>query len=364
MRLLVLNGPNLNLLGTREPEVYGSTTLEDLDEQVETWGSGMGVEVETEQSNSEARIIELIQTFEGDGIVFNPGALTHTSRAISDAIRGVGTPVVEVHISNIRQREPWRAGSVIADACVRSIYGRGVVGYRNAMRHLVNRAAMPFETIRYGPHPDHVGDLRRDGGDLVILLHGGLWRQEYERDTTDTLAVDLARRGYSTWNIEYRRLGSGGGWPHSAHDALTALDFVPQLGLDSKHVILVGHSAGAHLAMWAAPRSATEVLLHVALAPLLDLAAKSESDEVGADECRRMLTQGAPGSSTPEDVPTVIVHGDTDQIVPVEHSIQFANEHGIEHHSTDCDHFSLLDPTTPEWSWVIKQIGSAHDRSG
>jgi 3-dehydroquinate dehydratase-2 len=363
MHLLVLNGPNLNLLGTREPEVYGSTTLQDLSEQIATWGSEMAVEVETEQSNSESRIIELIQNFEGDGIVFNPGALTHTSRAIADAIRGVGTPVVEVHISNIRAREPWRANSVIAEACARSIYGRGVIGYRNAMRHLVNRAAIPFDTIRYGPHPENVGDLRRNGGDLVILAHGGLWRQEYERDTTDSLAVDLARRGYSTWNIEYRRVGGGGGWPASAHDVLTAFDFVPQLGLNSEHVIVVGHSAGCHLAMWAAPRSATEVLLHVALAPMIDLAAKSVSDEVGADECRGMLGQGAPASLSPDGVPTVIVHGDTDQIVPVEHSIQFANEHGIEHHRTDSDHFSLLDPTKPEWSWVVKQIGSAHERS-
>lgn len=363
MRLLVINGPNLNLLGSREPEVYGSATLDDLDEQVQTWGSVMGIEVETEQSNSETRIIELIHAFEGDGIVFNPGAFTHTSRAIADAIRGVGTPVVEVHISNIRAREPWRASSMIADACVRSIYGRGIIGYRNGMRHLVNRAAMPFETIRYGPHPDNIGDLRRDGGDLVILAHGGLWRQEYERDTTDSLAVDLARRGYSTWNIEYRRVGSGGGWPASAHDMLTAFDFVPQLGLDSEHVIVVGHSAGAHLAMWAAPRSGTEVLLHVALAPLLDLASKSDSDEVGAVECRGLLGQGAPGSLDPGEVPTVIVHGDADQIVPVEHSIRFANEHGIEHHRTDCDHFSLLDPTKPEWSWVIDRIGSAHERS-
>lgn len=356
MRLLVINGPNLNLLGTREPEVYGSTTLTDLDDRIEGWATEMGVEVETAQSNSEERIIDLIHDFTGDGIVINPGALTHTSRAIADAIRGVDAPVVEVHISNIREREPWRAQSVVAEACVRSIYGRGIGGYRNAMRHLVNRAAVPFETIRYGPHPENVGDLRKDGGDLVILAHGGLWRQEHERDTTESLAVDLARRGYSTWNIEYRRVGIGGGWPASAHDMLTALDFVPQLGLDSEHVIVIAHSAGAFLATWAAPRSATEVLLHVALGPILDLTTTSESDEVGAESCRRMLDQGAPGALSPGGVPTVLVHGDADQIVPVEHSIDFALEHGIEHHRTDCDHFSLLDPAQPEWSWVMRQL--------
>lgn len=364
MHLLVLNGPNLNLLGMREPEVYGSTTLGDLEDRLEVWAAVMGVEVETEQSNSEEEIIDLIHTFEGDGIVINPGALTHTSRAISDAIRGVDTPVVEVHISNVREREPWRAHSVIADACVRSIYGRGIVGYRNAMRHLVNRAAMPFETVRYGPHPDNVGDLRKGGGDLVILAHGGLWRQEYERDTMESLAVDLTRRGYSSWNIEYRRVGNGGGWPASGHDMLMALDFVPQLGLGSEHVMIVAHSAGSQLAMWAAPRSYTEVLVHVALGPILDLVATAEADEVGSAACQRMLDQGAPDMVSPAGVPTVIVHGDADQIVPVEHSIRFAEAHDVELHRTDCDHFSLLDPTKPEWSWAIKRIGSAHDRSG
>lgn len=364
MRLLVINGPNLDLLGTREPEVYGSTTLADLDDQITAWGTEMAVEIASEQTNSESRIIDLIHGFDGDGIVINPGAFTHTSRAIADAIKGVDAPVVETHISNIREREPWRAQSVIAEACVRSIYGRGIAGYRNAMRHLLNRAAMPFDTIAYGPHQDNVGDLRRGGGDLVILAHGGLWRHEYERDTTESLAVDLARRGYSTWNIEYRRVGAGGGWPASAHDVLMALDFVPQLGLGSAHVIVIGHSAGAHLAMWAAPRAVTEVLLHVALGPVLDLTRLSDSDAVGAEECRKMLDQGAPGSMRLDGVPTAIVHGDADQIVPVGHSIQFADENGIEHHRTDTDHFSLLDPTKPEWSWVVKRIGSAHEQSG
>ena len=364
MRLLVINGPNLDLLGFREPEVYGSTTLADLDDQITAWGAGMGVDVQTEQSNSESRIIDLIHVFDGDGIVINPGAFTHTSRAIADAIKGVDAPVVETHISNIREREPWRAQSVIAEACVRSIYGRGITGYRNAMRHLLNRAAVPFDTIAYGPHQDNVGDLRRGGGDLVILAHGGLWRHEYERDTTESLAVDLARRGYSTWNIEYRRVGAGGGWPASAQDMLMALDFVPQLGLDSQHVIVVGHSAGAHLAMWAAPRSVTEVLLHVALGPVLDLTTMSVSDAAGSEECRKMLDEGAPGSMRPDGVPTAIVHGDADQIVPVGHSIQFASENGIEHHRTETDHFALLDPTQPEWSWVVERIGSAHEQSG
>jgi 3-dehydroquinate dehydratase/alpha/beta superfamily hydrolase len=331
-------------------------TLADLDIQVASWGKEMDIDVETAQSNSETDIIEMIQDFDGDGIVINPGAFTHTSRAISDAIRGVSTPVVEVHISNVREREPWRAQSVLADACVGSIFGRGVAGYRNALRHLVNRAIAPFETIRYGPHEDNVGDLRRAGKDLVVLAHGGLWKQEFQRDTTESLATDLAGRGVSTWNIEYRRLGAGGGWPASGHDVLMALDFIPQLGVDPERIILVGHSAGAQLLMWAADRASVPITLHVAMGPLLDLVAATEANDVGAAQCRTMLDEGAP-TSTPGAVPTLVVHGDADQIVPVERSIAFAATHRLDLHRTDCDHFSLLDPTKPEWSWVTDRIG-------
>lgn len=356
MRVLVINGPNLNLLGTREPDVYGDTTLVDLEALIDKWASGMGVEVACEQSNGEEGIIESVQTFDGDGIVINPGAYTHTSRAIADALRSIGTPAVEVHISNIRSREPWRAVSVIGDACVRTIYGRGVAGYRDAIRHLINREAMPSEVIRYGPHAEHLGDLRRGGGDLVVIAHGGLWRQEYERDTTESLAVDLARRGFDTWNIEYRRLGMGGGWPAAGHDVLMALEFIPQIGLQPRRVVLLGHSAGAYLLMWAAGRTTAPVTLHLALGPLLDLEASVASGDAGSREARMMTAGGAPVVS-PGEVPTVLVHGDADQIVPVERSVAFAAQHGLEHHHTGTDHFSLLDPSRPEWSWALDRIG-------
>ena len=360
MRLLVLNGPNLNLLGTREPEVYGTTTLEDLDTMVTEWGNGMGVLVDTHQSNSETELIERIHGFVGEGIVINPGALTHTSRAIADAIRGVRPDVVEVHISNIKAREPWRATSLISEACVRTIFGRGTAGYRDGMRHLVNRAAMPFEEVRYGPHDDNVGDLRRgEGDDLAIVVHGGCWRLEYERDTIESLANDLSKRGFHTWNIEYRRRGGGGGWPASGHDVLTALDHASSLQLRPRRVIVVGHSAGSHLAMWAARRSSTPVDLHVALGPLLDLAGSAEAGDACAGDCGGMIDEGCPPQSEPGGVPTVLVHGDADQVVPVDRSIGFAARHGLEHHRTGCDHFSLLDPTREEWEWVLQRIGPA-----
>ena len=166
MRVLVLNGPNLNLLGTREPDVYGDTTLEDLEGLIEGWGAALGIETLFSQSNHEGELVDAIHRADGvDGLIINPGALTHTSRSIGDAISSVGLPAIEVHISNVRQREPWRAISLVGPSCARTIFGRGIGGYQDALRHLRNRAVTPFETVGYGPHADNVGDIRRPDGE-------------------------------------------------------------------------------------------------------------------------------------------------------------------------------------------------------
>ena len=138
MRVLVVNGPNLNLLGTRRPEVYGTTTLGELEEMCRQWGTELGCEVSVFQSNHEGAIIDRLHEAIGrcDGIVINPGALTHYSYALHDAIEASNIPTVEVHISNIAARESWRAVSVIAPVCVASITGQGVEGYRRAIEVL------------------------------------------------------------------------------------------------------------------------------------------------------------------------------------------------------------------------------------
>lgn len=357
MKVLVINGPNLNLLGSREPDVYGSTTLSDLAGLVRGWAKPLGIEAESTQTNSESGIVDLIQRFDGDGVVINAGALTHTSRAIADAIRSVGTPAVEVHISNVMTRESWRRVSHLEEVCIGTIYGRGVNGYRDALRLLANHAAMPFSTIRYGPHPDNVGDLRRGvGAGLVVLVHGGLWRQQYERDQMESVAVDLTRKGFHTWNLEYRRRYRGGGWPGSGHDVLTAFDYIPHLGLDPGRIVVVGHSAGSHLVMWAAARSTTPVDLHVALGPILDIGATVANRDVGADDAAMLLAEGCPPIMDPASIPTVLVHGENDEIVPIQRSIEFSTHFDLELHSSDTDHFSLIDPTGPDWPWVVDRI--------
>jgi len=131
MRVLVIHGPNLNLLGTREPHIYGTTTLAEIDAELQRLGDARGCDVECIQSNHEGVIIDAIQGARGrcDAIVINAGAFTHTSYAIRDAIEAVALPVVEVHISNIHAREAFRHHSVLAARCVGQICGFGVRSY-------------------------------------------------------------------------------------------------------------------------------------------------------------------------------------------------------------------------------------------
>lgn len=136
MSILVLNGPNLNLLGTREPQVYGSTTLDDITAELITLGAKAGVKVECFQSNHEGALVDRIQAARGDGTEFaiiNPGAFTHTSVAIRDAFAGVALPFIELHISNVFKREPFRHHSYLSDIAVGVICGLGVQGYRLAL---------------------------------------------------------------------------------------------------------------------------------------------------------------------------------------------------------------------------------------
>lgn len=141
MKILVLHGPNLNLLGEREPDVYGRTTLEEIDEKLAGLAHASGAEIECHQSNHEGALIDRVQAARGraDGIVINPGGLTHTSVALRDALVACELPIVEVHLSNIHAREEFRRRSLIADIATGSISGLGPIGYELALRALVER---------------------------------------------------------------------------------------------------------------------------------------------------------------------------------------------------------------------------------
>ena len=139
MKILVINGPNINMLGIREPNIYGKNTYSDLLNLLNQAGQDLNIEVEQYQSNHEGDLVDKIQSAFGntDGIVINPAAYTHTSIAILDALKAVGIPAVEVHISNVDAREPFRQISYAGLACCRTIKGRGLNGYREAIDYLV-----------------------------------------------------------------------------------------------------------------------------------------------------------------------------------------------------------------------------------
>ena len=138
MKILVINGPNLNMLGIREPGIYGNQSYATLCESIRSYAAQNDLEVELYQSNHEGDLVDQIQAAYGvfDGIVINPGAYTHTSIALLDAVKAVGLPTVEVHISDVSAREDFRRVSYIRQACVKTICGHGFAGYTEALAFL------------------------------------------------------------------------------------------------------------------------------------------------------------------------------------------------------------------------------------
>jgi 3-dehydroquinate dehydratase II len=146
MSILVLNGPNLNLLGTREPQIYGADTLPQIEAELTQIAANAGVKLHTLQSNHEGALIDRIHAARTDGtrfILINPGGLTHTSVALRDALAGVALPFIEVHISNVHKREAFRHHSFLSEIAAGVIVGLGVNGYRLALAHALTTLARP-----------------------------------------------------------------------------------------------------------------------------------------------------------------------------------------------------------------------------
>lgn len=381
MRLLLLNGPNLDLLGTRNPDVYGSTTLADLESMFGDWALEHGVAAfDTFQSNHEGALIDRIHAARGsiDGIVFNPGAFTHTSYALHDAIEAVDIPTVEVHISNVEEREPWRRISLLRPACVHTVYGRGVDGYRWALLHLVNRATMPVERIRYGEDTSQFADLRLPGASpapLVVLVHGGFWQHQWTFDTTESIAVDLCHKGFATLNVEYRRMGAGGTAQRMVADVTDAVTVTREQHRFDRTWALAGHSAGGQLAIVVAERLARDtpdvVITFGGVSDLEEtVATRMDQDAARAFLGPDPIEAFSPVSLTPLGFPLVIAHGTEDAVVPhrqalllLERQVQ-SGGHRPRLLSGPHGHFEYLDPRSSAWQDVAGALQEVLGRRG
>lgn len=230
---------------------------------------------------------------------------------------------------------------------------------------------------RYGTHRSQVAELSLPDGPgphpVVVLVHGGCWRQRYDRHLMDALAADLAARGWAAWNIEYRRVGlrAGGGWPETGADVAAAIDHLAELDapLDLARVAAVGHSAGGHLALWAAGREKARVLL----AAVVGQAAVSDLEVASAQGvCGGMVEQlvggmpqqvpdryrvASPARRLPLRVPALLVHGDRDDTVPVQMSRDFAAAAGCDLAELAGDgHYEHLEPGSRAWATVVEWL--------
>ncbi|GAA2618149.1 alpha/beta hydrolase [Dactylosporangium fulvum] len=257
-------------------------------------------------------------------------------------------------------------------------------------RDVLSRPAPPADfTLRYGEDPDQVADVRLPavaGAPLVLFIHGGFWRHEWDRTHTGPLAADLAARGYAVATVEYRRTGRpGGGWPGTFSDVASAAVAVPDLlakeiahrGLRPVSVdrpILAGHSAGGHLALWYAAVAPDAIGGVVALAPVADLVRAYELDlDNGAvadllggppDHMPTAYASADPMVNLPSTVRTVVIHGADDTIVPVELSREYCRKARRAGDDTTLvelagvEHFAVIDPESAAWPAVLAAFGT------
>ena len=328
---------------------------------------------------------QVVRTAAGDGaaVLLASGTLADR-QAVAAAAAQPAVPVVHVDTVPVTIRGPVR------QACDRVIHGRGRASFTWALRWLATAVDRPGLVHAYGPdRVNQVAELRlpdpavrvpsvaADTGTwpVVLLVHGGFWLDWWQRDLMDGLAVGLTRRGWATWNLEYRRTGpSGGGWPGSLEDACAGVDAIADVAadhpLDLARVVLIGHSAGAQLAAYATARSRLPARApgcvprvaatgFVSLAGVLDLDAAAAQD-LGAGAVRAYLGDpaqrtdrvrlGSPQRLVPLGVDSLVVHGIEDRLVPPDHSRGYAELAALAGDDVTLelvagDHFTLIDPT-------------------
>ncbi|MET0820154.1 MAG: alpha/beta hydrolase [Aeromicrobium sp.] len=245
-----------------------------------------------------------------------------------------------------------------------------------------------METIRYGDDPSQWGELSRPAGTSkggVVVIHGGFWRDRYDLSLGRPLAASLVAEGWTAFNIEYRRVGNGGGWPQTFDDVASAIDALADVDdLDTSTVITLGHSAGGHLAVWAAGRPqltgsawaspTVPVTAAVSQAGVLDLAAAT-ADDLGDGAVQRFMggtvdaryAQADPAAAIPLSVPVRCIHGTSDTTVPLSQSTEYvarAKAAGADAELTEVegDHFVVIDPGSRAWSLTLELLAELGQR--
>ena len=298
-------------------------------------------------------------------------------------------------------RRAWlaaAAGFLVVPACSSSLSGRGRTATPTATDTGRNApsaqpgsrsaTASPTAPIRhaYGSDPSQFGELslpaaaRRRG--TVVIIHGGFWRATYDLSLGRPLAADLVRRGYAVWNLEYRRIAAGGGWPATFDDVAAGIDKLADLGVDTSQVVAIGHSAGGQLAVWACARPKlplgspganprVKLTAAVSQAGVLDLATactarvggSAESDLMGGTpvQVSDRYRLADPIELLPILTPVLCVHSRADTNVPFAQSTAYvAAAHRLGSratlHEVAGDHFTLIDPSSPDWAVVVRAL--------
>jgi acetyl esterase/lipase len=227
---------------------------------------------------------------------------------------------------------------------------------------------------RYGDGRSQLGELffpaRTDPAPVAVVIHGGFWRDAYDRSLMDGLCCDLASAGWAAWNLEYRRLGGGGGWPQTFEDVAAGIDYLDRLVEDLSVVVTIGHSAGGHLALWVATRPDPRVrVTHaVAQAGVVDLVeaarlglSRGVAEELlggSPSEVPERYERASPAARLPLGVPQLLVHGDRDDIVPAQMSRAYASRAAAAGDDVELvvheelGHFEHLDPRSAAWESV------------
>jgi acetyl esterase/lipase len=361
---------------------------ENLERWCAAWADDLGVAISVEVVADEralAQSLGLLASEDIVGLVLCPGR-----GAESDWLRSTGASVVPIVWVDLDEAERPRPPYV--DQAGMSIRGRGADGVRWALRLLLQRQMWPYQTISYGPERDHVGDLRlpttsSSSLPVVVLLHGGFWRERWERDTIEPLAIDLARRGYATWNLEYRRVGPfGGGWPATGVDVAAGIDHLALLAeshsLDLARLVIAGHSAGGHLALWAAKRRGiageptVRPSLIVSLAGVADLVESSlrglgdtgngTAAFIGGspEALPEAYAAASPLAALPLEVPQLVVQGRLDNIPDLvdlsrcyARAAREAGDDVTFLELDDAGHFDVIDPASSAWPPIVAEIG-------